>query len=146
MDQTVFGELIEVAQGTVARWESGDSKPRIDSLLKLAKLAGCSPDELVTRLLDDDTMLPAGAHNSAGAVLLPVLLPNEDALLAMFSGLLTPLQSEHDFDVIARRLAQMLPSALAQAATRFVWRPVDRETLLLPSSNAEPRSPKNHGK
>lgn len=144
MDQTVFGELVEVAQGSVARWESGQSKPRIDSLLKLAKLAGCAPDEMVTRLLDDDVAGGTVDHQGGGrAVLLPVQLPSEDALTAMFSALLAPLHSEIDPKVIARLLAQRLPNGLAQAVGRTVYSQPDQDVLPPAPPGEEHRLPKD---
>lgn len=54
-NQTEFGEKVGVGQSTVVRWESG-SDPKPDKLLILARLAGCSIEQLITIPLD---MIPA---------------------------------------------------------------------------------------
>lgn len=44
------GELAKqlgVSQSTVAMWESGQSKPRADMLIKLSRILNCTTDELL---------------------------------------------------------------------------------------------------
>ena len=44
--QSEVAEAADVTQQAVARWESGDQNPRADKLPILAKLYGCTIDEL----------------------------------------------------------------------------------------------------
>ena len=47
MNQEQFAEIFNVTQGTVSQWETGLNKPRIDLLPKIARLLGCTVDELL---------------------------------------------------------------------------------------------------
>lgn len=117
-NQTVFGEQIGVSQATVARWErGGDMKP--ESLARLAELAGCSASEFITQLLPEQaSRVGRATFEGASTLWLPVQLPSEDVLHEMFLALLEPLKTEKSQDVIARRLAQLLPGALSQSVSR----------------------------
>ncbi|MBE6965956.1 MAG: helix-turn-helix transcriptional regulator [Ruminococcaceae bacterium] len=46
MTQTALAETIGTTQACVAGWEAKTSVPRTDKLPKLAKVLGCSIDEL----------------------------------------------------------------------------------------------------
>lgn len=119
LEQAEFSDEMDVSQATVSRWENG-AEPKGERLAKLASMAGCSVVEFTTQLL---TAKPrAGeikiASMGTPTLLLPVYLPSEDALTDMFAGMLDPLKSERNPDVLARRLAQRLPVALAQTVSR----------------------------
>ena len=47
MSQQAVALEIGVEHSTVAKWESGKSRPRAELLPKLAKLFGCSIEELL---------------------------------------------------------------------------------------------------
>ena len=47
MSQQAVAFEIGVERSTVAKWESGKSRPRAELLPKLAKLFGCSIEELL---------------------------------------------------------------------------------------------------
>ena len=47
MSQQAVALEIGVERSTVAKWESGKSRPRAELLPKLAKLFGCSVEELL---------------------------------------------------------------------------------------------------
>ena len=47
MSQQAVALEIGVERSTVAQWESGKSRPRAELLPKLAKLFGCSIEELL---------------------------------------------------------------------------------------------------
>ncbi|WP_462370550.1 helix-turn-helix transcriptional regulator [Ruthenibacterium lactatiformans] len=47
MSQQAVALEIGVERSTVAKWESGKSRPRAELLPKLAKLFGCSIEELL---------------------------------------------------------------------------------------------------
>jgi len=113
--QDEFAERVGVSQGTVARWERG-SKPKYDAMNRLAELAGVTVQEFTTKLLKQPQLPDLGSTTSTVAsIMLPVTLPNEEALTAMFHGLLRVLKDEPDQAVVARRLAQLLPNALARS-------------------------------
>lgn len=50
--QRQVAEALNVSLGTVAMWDTGRNKPRADMLPKIAKLYGCTVDEL---LRDDNS-------------------------------------------------------------------------------------------
>ena len=45
--QKMLADELRVAQSTVAMWETGENAPRTKMLLKLAKVLGCTVDELL---------------------------------------------------------------------------------------------------
>ncbi|MBQ7499237.1 MAG: helix-turn-helix transcriptional regulator [Selenomonas sp.] len=47
LSQEELARLLGVDRSSVARWELGSNSPRMDKLLALAKIFGCSLDELV---------------------------------------------------------------------------------------------------
>ena len=50
--------LLGVSRQSVAKWESGQSTPEVDKLLKMAELFGCTIDELVSDDLSMRTVAP----------------------------------------------------------------------------------------
>lgn len=46
ISQSVLADLMSVAQQAVAKWEAGEAMPRADKLPELAKILGCTIDEL----------------------------------------------------------------------------------------------------
>ena len=47
LSQTELAEKLAVTQGAISQWETGESLPRAELLPKLAKILGCSVDELL---------------------------------------------------------------------------------------------------
>lgn len=47
LSQKQVANFLETSQSTVACWETGRAKPRADKLPALAKLLGCTIDELL---------------------------------------------------------------------------------------------------
>ena len=47
LSQEQLAQQLEVSRQAVAKWESGKSRPRAELLPKLAKLFGCSIEELL---------------------------------------------------------------------------------------------------
>ena len=45
--QEKIAELLGVDRSTVAKWENGQSDPRIKTLVRLAEILGCTVDELL---------------------------------------------------------------------------------------------------
>ena len=45
--QRQVADALNVSLGTVAMWDTGRNKPRADMLPKIAKLYGCTVDELL---------------------------------------------------------------------------------------------------
>lgn len=45
--QIGLASMLEVTQGAISQWETGDSLPRADKLPVLAKILGCTVDELL---------------------------------------------------------------------------------------------------
>lgn len=48
LTQVALGEIVGVEQHTVSQWESGHRIPRADKLPLLAKVLGCTIDDLFT--------------------------------------------------------------------------------------------------
>lgn len=46
MSQTELAQKMGVSQGAVSHWETGDNRPQTDLIPKLAKIFGCSINEL----------------------------------------------------------------------------------------------------
>lgn len=53
ISQAALAGSMRVAQQAVAKWESGESMPRADRLPKLAKILGCTIDELFAEESDN---------------------------------------------------------------------------------------------
>ena len=47
LTQVDVAKRLNVGQGTVSLWEAGITFPRADNLMKLAKLYGCTVDEIL---------------------------------------------------------------------------------------------------
>lgn len=47
LSQKKLAAKLDVDRSTVAKWETGKSKPRADMLIKLAAILGCTVDELL---------------------------------------------------------------------------------------------------
>ena len=45
--QEDLAQLLNLDRSSVAKWESGDSTPRTDRLIEMAKIFKCSIDELL---------------------------------------------------------------------------------------------------
>lgn len=45
--QIGLANILEVTQGAISQWETGDSLPRADKLVALAKILDCTVDELL---------------------------------------------------------------------------------------------------
>lgn len=48
MTQEQFAAELSIERSTVSKWETGEAKPRTDTLLRIAMLLGCSVDDLFT--------------------------------------------------------------------------------------------------
>ena len=45
--QEQLAKKLKIDRSTVAKWETGESMPRADNLPRLAKILGCTVDELL---------------------------------------------------------------------------------------------------
>lgn len=45
--QEELAEKLCIKQSAVAKWENGEAMPRADKLLKLARILGCTVDDLL---------------------------------------------------------------------------------------------------
>lgn len=45
--QDQIAELVGVDRSTVAKWETGKAYPRVEILIKLSEIFGCTTDELL---------------------------------------------------------------------------------------------------
>lgn len=102
--QAAMGKLLGVTQTTVGRWEK-ESLPEGENLRALAALMGISVDELLS---DEDA--PSSAR-PATTIQLPVSIPNETSLIAMFSGILRIIDPLADWRDVPTGLARHFPAA-----------------------------------
>lgn len=49
LKQDDVANTLGIAQSTVSMWETGESKPRLETLIQLSKIFNCSVDELLTK-------------------------------------------------------------------------------------------------
>jgi transcriptional regulator with XRE-family HTH domain len=49
-NQREFGEKLGISQSTVAGWEQGNNIPNLENLIKIARLRGQLPEELLAEL------------------------------------------------------------------------------------------------
>lgn len=140
-NQTEFAEALGVSQGTVARWEAG-STPKNDALLRLSEMANVTPREFSAALISNMKDVPRDYNHSesSSSIMLPVLLPSEEALFAMFRSLLSVVEDEKDLTVAARRLAQLLPDALARTVFRSTAQQPDLDGASVPEEGAATRT------
>lgn len=52
--QQQVAEALNVSQSTVAMWDTGDASPRSAKLIEIAKLYGCTVDELLQEERKDE--------------------------------------------------------------------------------------------
>ena len=53
ISQAALADSMHVAQQAVAKWEAGESMPRADRLPELARILGCTIDELFAEESDN---------------------------------------------------------------------------------------------
>lgn len=44
--QSEISKILNISRSTIAKWETGESKPRAEKLPRLAKILSCSIDDL----------------------------------------------------------------------------------------------------
>lgn len=49
MTQIELADKLSISRTTISMWETGDSLPRADKLLQLAKILDCTVDELLNK-------------------------------------------------------------------------------------------------
>ena len=52
--QREVAKILNVSEGAVSKWENGTSKPRASKLPAIAKLYGCTVDELLADTEEQD--------------------------------------------------------------------------------------------
>lgn len=60
ISQDELAKLLGVTRSTVAMWETGKSFPRADMLPQLAKILGCTIDDLFAPAGEEKTTCPNG--------------------------------------------------------------------------------------
>lgn len=53
--QEDLATMMNIDRSSVAKWETGESLPRTDKLLKLASILGCTVDDLLSETIKEDT-------------------------------------------------------------------------------------------
>lgn len=144
LDQTGFADAMSVSQGTVSRWEDG-SNPEAASLVKLAAAAKCSVAEFTTQVvkapLEHSLRAPMPEY-PRDVLLLPVQLPSAAELTEMFQSLLEIALEQPEPAAIARELARLLPTALAET----VYRRAGQVDGVEPDPEAGPPAPARGGR
>lgn len=62
MTQQKFAALLKVSQGTIAKYESGQATPRAGIMLRIARVAGVTLEELMETPLEPRFAIPAAAR------------------------------------------------------------------------------------
>lgn len=121
VSQSALARAVGATQGSISLILLGKTTnsrllPKIAMFLgvSLAWLLGMADEQ------DDDNAMPAVPLQ----VMLPVVLPSENALAEMFAGLLLVIDElqpvrERQLDELARELAQLLPTGLSQLQGRL---------------------------
>ena len=121
VSQSALARGVGATQGSISLILLGKTTnsrllPKIAMFLgvSLAWLLGMADEQ------DDDNAMPAVLPQ----VMLPVVLPSENALAEMFAGLLLVIDElqpvrERQLDELARELAQLLPTGLSQLQGRL---------------------------
>lgn len=68
LNQTEFAELIGVTRNQVAEWESGRNNPKLDSIIKLAELFGCTTDFLLCVTDEANENVKVAFYNQHGGL------------------------------------------------------------------------------
>lgn len=127
----VIGERVQerlkamgLSQAELAR-RVGVSQPTINNLIhrskkgstqlhRIARCLGTTTAYLEGEVDDPDVGAPPPERPAIPLLMLPVALPSQDALAEMFEGLLEAIDRTAPVDVLARELAQLLPTGLGQ--------------------------------
>lgn len=47
LTQLDISRLLKVSQSAISQWENGETSPRTKTMLKLSKILGCTPNDLL---------------------------------------------------------------------------------------------------
>lgn len=136
--QEALAAIAEVHQGTVSKWTKGGPAKNMAAVARMAKRAGVTVDDFLNRPIGEN---PAPTVVAPNVLLMPVALPSEDALAAMFVTMLVGAEKRSPAE-LARRLAQGLPTGLAQAQGTRPLAPVGEE--ILPGEAPRPAATPGH--
>jgi len=114
LSQAELARQVGVRQSTMNSLINGDSRTS-RSILKIARTLRTTPAYLAGDTDDpDEGAPPPPPEPKIQHVMMPVALPAEPALEAMFQGLLRSLPPEVQGDALAHELAKLLPIGLGQ--------------------------------
>ena len=112
LSQEQLAEMIGTTLSMLGKLERGQRSLDTNWMAKLSDALDVPPSALIC---DGDKARPA-APEAIQSISLPVVLPSENALTAMFEGLLATQVDPAPQDERARKLARLLPNALQRAA------------------------------
>lgn len=136
--QIPLAEKIGASQSAISRWSDGVRPRKLEALNSAAEFAGVTVDQLLNIPLSI-ARAQSGAATAGSILLLPVSLPSEAALTAMFSGFLETTGHQDLADELAPQLAQLLPAGLARAQDHQL-RPAVGAATKPRASGARPRA------
>lgn len=116
VDQVTLAQAVGASQAAISMILSGKTH-RSRLLPDIAEFLGVSLRWLKGQDVPPDDIAAPGATPEAPklqVLMMPMVLPSEDALTEMFSALLSIEQPGETLDERARFLAQLLPASLAQ--------------------------------
>ena len=53
LTQLDVSRLLKVSQSAISQWENGETSPRTKTMLKLSKILGCTPNDLLQANIAD---------------------------------------------------------------------------------------------
>ena len=122
LTQSELGRRVGVSQATIYKLLTGESYGT-KHLHRIAAELKTTPAYLTGEISDAATDRSSQTPSTPLQVMLPVTLPSENALADMFEGLLLAVDRSQPVDELARELAQLLPTGLAQLQGRLLELP-----------------------
>ncbi len=119
ISQAELARRVGIRQSTINSLINGNSRTT-RSIVELARHLHTTPDYLMGLAEDpDEGALPPPPAPTTQFLMMPVAIPNENALARMFEGLLELVDRAAPVDALARELAQLLPTGLSQMQGRL---------------------------
>lgn len=119
LSQAELARRVGISQGAMNNLIAGRSRSSTH-LHKIARHLATTPAYLSGEIDDPNEGAPPPSEPRVQHIMMPVVLPSENALAAMFEGLLEAVDRSAPVDELARELAQLLPSGLSQVRGRLI--------------------------
>lgn len=122
VSQSALARNVGVSQTTIAKLVTGRGYGS-KYLHRIARALGTTPEYLSNETDDPKSSIPDLNPSPPLNVMIPVTMPNENALAEMFAGMLLAIDRSQSLDEVARELAQLLPTGLLTLQGRLIELP-----------------------